>query len=160
MAGVGGSGRDDGELLPGLSSIPGVVRLGADAWVRGAMWGASAGITAAEKAGSLALAGLGLADDAETAAAEALRQRRRESEPGPEERPKRSQARSLRDRGAELLDRASDVAEDPNVVHPGFARIIDQLAPGRGADPEAARQRGAAGDRLRQQGRPVRDRRP
>ena len=38
-------------------------------------------------------------------------------------------ARSLRERGAELLDRASDVEDERDPVHPGFARIIDQLAP-------------------------------
>ena len=38
-------------------------------------------------------------------------------------------AQSLRERGAELLDRASDVEDERDPVHPGFARIIDQLAP-------------------------------
>lgn len=128
-----GDGKDDGELLPGLSGIPGLVRLGADAWYRSAMWSVGAGIDAAEKAGSLALAGLGLADDArheaEHAAADALN-RRREAEATQEPAvPKRNRSQTLRERGAELLDRASDVEEDPNVVHPGFARIIDQLAP-------------------------------
>lgn len=126
--------KDGGELLPGLGSVPAAARLVADAWYRGALWSVGAGISTAEKAGALALAGLGIADDAETAAAEALRRRqqdeREDADPaaGGSGR-KRNRARSLRERGAELLDRASDVEEDPNLVHPGFARIIDQLAP-------------------------------
>lgn len=127
MTGTGRGGEDDGELLPGLSSVPNIVRLGAEAWYRGALWSAGAGIDAAEKVGSLALAGLGLADDARHEA-EALRHR--ESDPAASaSAASPGRARTLRERGAELLDRASDVEEDPNVVHPGFARIIDQLAP-------------------------------
>ena len=122
-------GKDDGELLPGLNSVPAVVRLGAEAWYRGAMWSVGAGIDAAERATSLALAGLGLAEDARAEAergADGLG--RREGGAASEDR-RPSRARTLRERGAELLDRASDVEEDPNLVHPGFARIIDQLAP-------------------------------
>ena len=122
-----GRGTDDGELLPGLSNVPGLARLAADAWYRSAMWSVGAGIDAAEKAGSLALAGLGLADDARHEAERARHERAVADEPAGSAGPDR--VRTLRERGAELLDRASDVEEDPNVVHPGFARIIDQLAP-------------------------------
>jgi len=122
-------GKDDGELLPGLNSVPAVVRLGAEAWYRGAMWSVGAGIDAAERATSLALAGLGLADDARADAEHSVDGLgRREGGAASEDR-RPSRARTLRERGAELLDRASDVEEDPNLVHPGFARIIDQLAP-------------------------------
>ena len=83
-------GQDPSELYRG-------VRLGAEAWYRSAMWGVGAGIDAAEKASSLALAGLGLADDArveaEHVAAEALH--RREGTAG-DEKPNARGARGAR----------------------------------------------------------------
>ncbi len=127
---------EGGELLPGLGSVPAAARLAADAWYRSALWSVEAGVTAAEKAGSLALAGLGIdsragadagasADGGAEAAAKPPRRRGGTAEG----RTRRNRPPTLRERGAELLDRAADVAEDPNPVHPGFARIIDQLAP-------------------------------
>ena len=122
-------GGRDGELLPGLDSVPGLARVAAGAWYRTALWSVGAGISAAERVGSVAMAGLGIADDARTeaeaAATDAIRQRR---ESKAEEQPA-DRFQTLRERGADLLDRASDVEEDRNVIHPGFARIIDQLAP-------------------------------
>ena len=130
MALEGGS-EDGGEMLPGLNSVPGIARVAAGAWYRSALWGVGMGIDAAERATSIALGGLGLADDARVEAEHAAGEGRREAESGRGRGRRREppKARSLRERGAELLDRASDVEEDPNVVHPGFARIIDQLAP-------------------------------
>lgn len=124
-----GAGSDDGELLPGLNSVPGIVRVAAGAWYRSALWGVGVGIDAAERATSIALGGLGLADDARAEAEHAAGEERREAERGRGRRGEPAKVRTLRERGAELLDRASDVEDDPNVVHPGFARIIDQLAP-------------------------------
>lgn len=128
---TGGGDTDDGELLPGLGAVPDVARLAADAWYRSTMWGIGAGIGAAERTAALALAGLGLADDARAEAEQATAERRRtrRGEDPTAQRRRRAGTPSLRERGAELLDRAADVEEDPNVVHPGFARIIDQLAP-------------------------------
>lgn len=124
---------EDGELLPGLGSVPAVARLAADAWYRSALWSVGAGISAAERAVSIARAGLGFGDGAsDEAGAEARKEpsRPRRRDGGTSAgRPGRKRAPTLRERGAELLDRAADVTEDPNVVHPGFARIIDQLAP-------------------------------
>lgn len=125
---------DDGELLPGIGNLPAVARLAADAWYRSALWSVEAGIRAAEKASAVAINGLGLGSDAgadgedEATVAAAPRRRSREAG-GSAARQPSGGARTLRERGAELLDRAADVAEDPNLVHPGFARIIDQLAP-------------------------------
>src|SRR5688500_5214295 len=125
------------ELLPGLNSVPGVVRVAAGAWFRGATWGVGAGLRAAERAGDLSLTALGLAGgagaevaDGVAEAAKASATRPRESERERErEREERDERRTLRERGGELLERAADVDDGDDPVHPGFARIIDQLAP-------------------------------
>ena len=118
------------ELLPGLNSVPGVVRVAAGAWFRGATWGVGAGLRAAERAGGLSLGALGLAGGAgaevadgvaEAAKASATRTRERDRE-------ERDERRTLRARGGERLERAADVDDGDDPIHPGFARIIDQLA--------------------------------
>ena len=116
---------EDGELLPGLNALPPALRLAAGAWFRGATWGAELGLRSAERLGSAALHVAGMADGAREEVARAADEvvNSREGE-----RPRRGRGDSLRDRGAELLDRAADV-DDGGAVHPGFARIIDQLAP-------------------------------
>ncbi len=121
--------REEPELLPGLSAVPPLVRLAAGAWFRGATWGVGLGVDAAERLGEAALTVAGLAGNAgeEVArAADDVVNTRTSGERG--ERKRREGARSLRERGADLLDRAADV-DDGGQVHPGFARIIDQLAP-------------------------------
>jgi hypothetical protein len=116
-------------LLPGLSSVPPIVRLAAGAWFRGATWGVGLGVHAAERLGGAAATVAGIANGAgeevARAADEAVRPR---EERGRRERRERDGLGSLRERGAALLDRAADV-DDRGEVHPGFARIIDQLAP-------------------------------
>lgn len=125
-----GDEREEGELLPGLNSVPGIVRIAAGAGYQGATWGVGLGLRTAERLGEVALGTLGLAEqsggDAVEGAAEAIRPERGWERP----RGRRTdRARSLRERGGELLDRAADVDEGRDPVHPGFARIIDQLAP-------------------------------
>lgn len=123
-----GGGKDEGELLPGLNSVPDLARIAAGAWYETTLWSFGVGIDAAEKLAALTLAGLGIADEARSEAARGVSEtaaKRREN--GRTER--RRGTPTLRERGAALLDRAADVEEDPNAVHPGFARIIDQLAP-------------------------------
>jgi hypothetical protein len=118
---------EEGELLPGLNSIPPIARLAAGAWFRSAAWGVGLGIQAAERIGDAALGAVGIADGAReeaTRAAEDAVQGERESRRGRREQ----RVSTLRERGADLLDRAADV-DDGDAVHPGFARIIDQLAP-------------------------------
>lgn len=120
--------EQEGELLPGLNSVPGLARVAAGAWFRGATWGVGAGLKAAERAGDLTLSALGLAGGAGAAAAGAAgdvadASRAAREDEAPDER------RSLRERGGELLDRAADIHDGDGPIHPGFARIIGQLAP-------------------------------
>lgn len=126
-----GDEREEGELLPGLDSVPGVVRIAAGAGYRGASWGIGMGLRTAERLGDVALGTLGLAEtagaDAVEQATDTVRSDRQHRERARYRRP--DPARSLRERGGELLDRAADVDEGNDPVHPGFARIIDQLAP-------------------------------
>lgn len=121
--------EEHGELLPGLDLVPGIARIAAGAWYRSAVWSLGAGVHAAGRAGEVGLALLGMADEARAeAVAEANEAAGSSEEPPAEKRAQR--ARSLRDRGAELLDRAADVDDgERDLVHPGFARIVDQLAP-------------------------------
>ena len=121
--------RDErGELLPGLDAVPGIARIAAGAWYRSAVWGAEAGVHAAERVADVALSVLGVAEEARAAGvAEAGEVARPSRETAHDQRGKR--ARSLRERGGELLDRAADVHEGRDPIHPGFARVVDQLAP-------------------------------
>jgi hypothetical protein len=125
-----GDEREEGELLPGLNAVPGIARVAAGAWFRGATWGVEMGLRTAERFGEAALGTLGLAEmastDAVDQAVDAVRPTRGDEHP---RRREANSARSLRERGGELLDRASDVSDGRDPVHPGFARIIDQLAP-------------------------------
>lgn len=123
-----GEEREEGELLPGLNSVPAVARLAAEAWYRSAAWSLGATLGAAQRVGDAAEAVIGGAGEAASKemaeVVDAARPRR--EEPGD---PRAERARSLRERGADLLDRAADVENRRDPLHPGFARIIDQLAP-------------------------------
>ena len=120
--------REEGELLPGLNSVPAVARVAAEAVYQSAAWSIGATLGAAARLGEVASSVLGVAEP--TAA-------RQVDEAGESVRPMRERprarrvggAQSLRERGADLLDRAADVEDERDPVHPGFARIIDQLAP-------------------------------
>lgn len=111
--------EEDGELLPGLNSVPAVARIAAGAWYRAAAWSVNTTLEMTGKA-------LGVAERA--APDDALDVVRTKKEEDPDEA-REDRARTLRERGEELLDRAADVHADNDPVHPGFARIVDQLAP-------------------------------
>lgn len=101
--------------------MPGIARIAAEAWYRVAVWGVG---TTLEMTGKiLGLAERAAPDDA-LEAVDAIRPTREKPDEARADR-----ARSLRERGGELLDRAADVHSANDPVHPGFARIIDQLAP-------------------------------
>jgi hypothetical protein len=127
---MAGEGDRETELLPGLASVPPLVRLAAGAWFRGASWGVGLGVHTAERLGETVAAVAGLAGDATEGVARAADDAVKAREEQREARPRRPAdgVGSLRERGAALLDRAADV-DDGGEVHPGFARIIDQLAP-------------------------------
>jgi hypothetical protein len=122
------------ELLPGLNSVPPLVRMAAGAWFRGAAFGVEVGMRSAERLGGAVMHVAGRAEEATEEVARAADEvvRSRQREPARERERARGEnadgANSLRRRGAELLDRAADV-DDGGEIHPGFARIIDQLAP-------------------------------
>jgi hypothetical protein len=115
--------EEDGELLPGLNSVPGIARIAAGAWYRAAIWSVSTTLELTGKA--LGVAERAAPDDA-LEAIDVIRPNRERTDG---EGDRENRARSLRERGGELLDRAADVHVDNDPVHPGFARIIDQLAP-------------------------------
>ena len=109
----------EGELLPGLNSVPAVARIAAAAWFRGAVWGVGTAIRGADEV-------LGFVGKRSPLPEPPPTDAEREERPREEQR---ERARSLRERGGDLLDRAADVVDERDPVHPGFARIIDQLAP-------------------------------
>ena len=109
--------------------MPGLARVAAGAWFRGATWGVGAGLKAAERAGDLTLGALGLAGGAAASAADDVAEASRPSRERGREEEARDERRSLRERGGELLERAADIDDGDDPVHPGFARIIGQLAP-------------------------------
>jgi len=142
-------GEGAGQLRPGVEAVPGLARIAAGVWYRGATWGIGATLRATRRLGEAAVSGESagqLIGEARTETAESVRRVLGigEYEPtGPGHDPAGAggprqgddgergeiSAQSLRERGAELLDRAADVQSDRDPVHPGFARIIDQLAP-------------------------------
>lgn len=145
----GDSDQIDEPVNP-VGAVPGLARVAAGAWMQGAVWGIGAAVkaggrlgqaaTSAEEAAKLlddvryeALGGLrrilGAAEEVSPAssisdAAAAVKPQR-----GQRDDPREEKVRSLRERGAELLERAADVSDEVDPVHPGFSRIVDQLAP-------------------------------
>lgn len=135
--------------LPPISAIPGLARIAVGAWWQGASWGVGTALDATRRVAEAAVSGesanelieevreetvanlrrmLGVVDgspapDTMTEAFHALI----DEDPDTDER--RSRVRTLRERGADLLDRAARVDDGSEGVHPGFARIVDQLAP-------------------------------
>lgn len=138
-----------GQLRPGVEAVPGLARIAAGAWYRGASWGIDTTLRATRRLGEAAVSGESagqLIGEARAEAAESARrilgigeyEKAAPSPPPPGAGATRRagggdrgevNAHSLRERGAELLDRAADVQSERDPVHPGFARIIDQLAP-------------------------------
>ncbi|MGI8727408.1 MAG: Abi-alpha family protein, partial [Solirubrobacterales bacterium] len=135
--------------LPSLTAIPGLARIAAGAWWHGASWGVGTALGATKRVAEAATSGESANELIEEIRDETLGNLRRalgvvEQGGAPEtvtdafhafvdedreaER-KRTSARSLRERGAELLERAAEVDDGDVAVHPGFERIVDQLAP-------------------------------
>ena len=134
----------------GVGAVSGVARIAAGAWLRGASWGLGATMKATRRLGEAAISGESAAQLLDEIREESIESLRRvlgvvEREPGsapitdafnsivPDRRPApdpdRDTAESLRERGTALLERAAEVDRDGTAIHPGFERIIDQLAP-------------------------------
>jgi len=123
--------EERGELLPGLDDVPGIARIAAGACYRSALWGFGTGLRAAGQVGHAALSALGVPEDPHAGAAADGTGKVEGARPTRERPRAQSTDRtgSLRERGEALLDRAADVEDERDPVHPGFARIVDQLAP-------------------------------
>lgn len=137
---------------PAVEALPGLARVAAAAWWHGTEWGvrttARAGrrmvraATDPVEAASLArdateaaavIGGLARAvstgvplSTALTSAGQSLAEL--SAPPGPDDRDERRHEMTLRERGAELLERSRDVYDD-EVAHPAYERILDELAP-------------------------------
>jgi hypothetical protein len=134
-----------------IDAVPGLARITVGAWYRGATWGVGTALKATERLSRAAVSGDSAAELIDEIREETLENLQRvlgvvgretPAEPladavssavpdgaagaGPNDR---ERVESLRERGAELLDRAAEVDPDSGQVHPGFDRIIDQLAP-------------------------------
>jgi hypothetical protein len=135
----------DAEMSPvPIELVPGLARLAVGAWIRGAEWGVGTTIRAAQRLGSAAVSGesavelIGdVRDEALSGLRAALAAIEQEGEdanssharPAPAHKGRgRSSSPSLQERAAALFDRAAEVAGEGE-VHPGFDRIVDQLAP-------------------------------
>lgn len=141
----------DGAMGPGgIETVSGLARIAAGAWLRGATWGVGTTLRATRRLGEAAVSGESAAQLFDELREEGVENLRRvlgvvEREPRaapitdafnsivPERReapdPQRDHAESLRERGTALLQRAAEVDGDGTAIHPGFDRIIDQLAP-------------------------------
>lgn len=130
-----------------IEAVPGLARIAVGAWVRGAVWGVETSLKATRRVAEAAISGesaqelitdvrdeavgnlrrvLGVVDgDPRT---QPITDRLNRSAPSPE-RAREQRLDELRSRGAQLLDRASDVHDNTVAIHPGFERIVDQLAP-------------------------------
>jgi hypothetical protein len=130
-----------------VGAVPGLARIAVGAWARGAAWGVGTGLRASRRLTEAALSGESateLLDDVRDETVQNLRrllgivERDPRSEPitdavatrVPQDSEQRQQrVASLRERGAQLFERAAEVGTDDDPVHPGFDRIVDQLAP-------------------------------
>jgi hypothetical protein len=102
-----------------LESAPGLARLAIGSGLRTARWAAETTIKTGAGLFGIDLAGNGTRPPEETA----------EVVPSPPAgESEATQPRSLRDRGAELLERSADVEYEED-FHPAYERILSQLAP-------------------------------
>ena len=100
-----------------LGALAGLARISAGAWVRTASWGIGTSVRAARAA--IDLLDPSYADEHERPPERAHTDERTPSPPAP---------LSLRERGAELLRRSTDVESDDG-AHPAYARILEELHP-------------------------------
>ena len=118
MSGEGGSERREDESL--LESAPGLARLAVGAGLRTMRWAAETSLRTGGK-----LIGVDLVSE------NGARPPEETAEVVPSPPPGESEAtrpRSLRERGAELLELSSDVDYEED-FHPAYERILSQLAP-------------------------------
>lgn len=136
--------------LPALGSVPGLARIAVGAWYHGATWGIESALGATRRVARAATSGESAGELIDGARDDALTNLRKllgvvEGDPeqspmtdafdamvgdrGDRREPRPDNLASLRQRGAELLERAAEVSESADAVHPGFGRIVDQLAP-------------------------------
>jgi hypothetical protein len=116
-AGPGGERVDDHGLL---ESVPAFARLAVGTGLRTARWAAETSLRA-----GAGLVGVELPSDNGARPPEETAEVVPSPPPGESEA---TQPRSLRDRGAELLERSADV-EYEEKFHPAYERILTQLAP-------------------------------
>lgn len=111
-------------------AAPGLLRLAGGAFVRTAQWTADAGVRAASRVAQAATSGESAAELIGDVRGGAREQARRFLGLGDvvEPQPADDGRHSLRERGAELLDRSADVAIEED-AHPAYERILDELAP-------------------------------
>jgi hypothetical protein len=121
------SDRDEFSNEPGphpIEAAPGLARIAVGAWLRGAAWGINATVRAGRRLNEAAASGESASELIAEARDETIAGLRHAIGVGEEDR-----IRSLRQRGAELFERAARLDAQGDAVHPGFDRIIDQLAP-------------------------------
>ncbi len=131
-----------------IDAVPGLARIAVGAWARGAVWGVGTTLKATRRLGEAAVSGESASELLDEVRDETVANLRRVlgvvDRDAPGSRSGRindavdsfaraqqgaDQARSLRVRGAALFDRAADVDAEGGGIHPGFDRIVDQLAP-------------------------------
>ncbi len=141
----GPDGAEPGDREPDVSllvAVPGLARIAFSAWWRTAGWSFDASARAGTRVLRAAAAGESPAELFEELGAELREYLRRlvsavETGAGgeaPAERPgsrRNGDFASLRERGADLLERSADVREEDD-VHPAYEAILDQLAPDEG----------------------------
>jgi hypothetical protein len=133
-----------------VDAVPGIARIAAGAWIRGAAWGIGTTLRASRRLTEAAVSGesatqlldevrdevvgnlqrmLGVVERETPAEPIVGAAREIVPDPRPKARDERRRAASLRERGEALLERAATVEQGDDPVHPGFDRIVDQLAP-------------------------------
>jgi hypothetical protein len=108
---------DDQEHGGSLSGLPGLARLAASAWWHAAEQGAGLTLGLGSRVVRRALGTSPAAGNREPREA-----------PVPRQHDPETSRTALRERGAELLARSADVAQDEE-LHPAYARILDNLSP-------------------------------
>ena len=125
-----------------IDAVPGIARIAAGATLRGWAWSIGTSVRAGRRLTEAALSGESAGDLFEELRAETVESVRRllgivdpsaggsgsSARAAAEEARRRARVESLRERGAALFDRAAAL-EDEDQIHPGFDRIVDQLAP-------------------------------
>lgn len=128
-----------------VEAVPGMARIAVGAWVRGATWSIGTTLRAGRRLTEAALSGESAAQLIDEVREETIENLRRligelDGEPVAGSRSANGRERAddaerlrradyLRERGAALFERASEISKDDDPIHPGFDRIIDQLAP-------------------------------